>query len=83
MYHTILQTRPEFEVVIKPEKKMGLGIARCQKGTTLSEALNGGMLQYCMWWDNYSLINEFTTNESSHYGHVDLRDLHKGDCVGL
>ena len=78
-----LQGKAEFEIVTKHrnrQSKMAVGIARCQKGTSFFDA---DMLQHCMWWDNYSLNNEFTTNVSSDYGHVDLRDLREGDCVGL
>ena len=79
-----LQGKAEFEILIENryrQSKMVVGIVRCQKGINFS--INADRLQYCTWWDNHSLNNEFTTNESSDYGHIDLRELCEGDCVGL
>ena len=65
-----------------------LGVMRCKKGVPIESGPsipeNSYNAKYhCMWVGQTLVNNLITPRKMSDYGHVDLKDLREGDCVGL
>ena len=81
----------KFEVEIISHKvgwpgSIGLGVMRYEKGVPIESIPSDawGAVNHCVWsgqelWDG--LVTH--SGVSAEYGHVNLLDLRKGDCIGL
>ena len=88
-----LEGRAEFEVMIvghltKWSTALRFGVMRREKG----EPIESGHIiprnsriavDHCVWFGCQLCNNLVHPTEEYDYGYVDLRDLHKGDCIGL